>query len=157
MNLKNIVKNLLLGSITTLLFSGCASSVSNVQAGNSYTMKAYKKKGVVYKPTAVAKHQQMIGLASWYGRQFQGLKTSSGERYNMYDYTIAHKTWPMGTVVKIENLKNHKVAIARVNDRGPFVAGRVVDCSYAIACQIGLDQDGVAPVKLTVIKPSYGT
>ena len=157
MDIKYTIKNLMLGSLATLLFTGCASSINSIQASSNYTMKTYKKKGVVYKPTTVVKHEQMIGLASWYGRQFQGLKTSSGERYNMYDYTIAHKTWPMGTIVKIENLKNHKVAIARVNDRGPFVAGRVVDCSYAIACQIGLDQDGVVPVKLTVIKPSYGT
>ncbi len=134
-----------------LLLSAC-TSLHKPTPSSDYTMKPYKKKGIVYKPISVTKNTQMIGLASWYGRDFQGLKTSSGERYNMYAYTIAHKTWPMGTLVKIENLKNHKTVIARVNDRGPFVKGRVVDCSYAVACKIGLDKEGVAPVKLTVIE-----
>ena len=145
------MKNLSIFSVIGLLLSAC-SSLHKTGPSKNYTMKPYKKKGVVYKPISVTRSTEMVGLASWYGRDFQGLKTSSGEKYNMYAYTIAHKTWPMGTVVKIENLKNHKTVIARVNDRGPFVQGRVVDCSYAVACKIGLDKEGVAPVKLTVIE-----
>ncbi len=145
-------RNYTLFTLVGLLFSGC-SFVTKPKPNLSYTMRPYEKKGVVYKPIKVEKNREMVGLASWYGRDFHGLKTSSGERYNMYAYTVAHKTWPMGTIVKIENLKNHKTAIARVNDRGPFVKGRIVDCSYAVACKIGLDRDGVAPVKLTVLKP----
>ena len=139
-------------TLVGLLFSGC-TFFTKPKPNLSYTMRPYEKKGVVYKPINVYKNTEMVGLASWYGSDFHGLKTSSGERYNMYAYTVAHKTWPMGTVVKIENLKNHKTAIARVNDRGPFVKGRIVDCSYAVACKIGLDREGVAPVKLTVLKP----
>jgi len=145
------VKSILVLSVVGVLFSAC-SSLNQPQKSQSYTMRAYKKKGIVYRPKSVIPNTQMVGLASWYGRDFHGLKTSSGEQYNMYAYTVAHKTWPMGTVVKIENLKNHKSVIARVNDRGPFVKGRVVDCSYAVACKIGLDKVGVAPVRLTVME-----
>jgi len=115
------------------------------------TMKPYVRRGKVIRPTKVSVNQSMIGLASWYGPGFHGGTTSSGERYNMYQYTAAHKTWPMGTLVLVENLKNHKVVVVKINDRGPFVGDRIVDCSYAAAKKIGLDKDGVAPVKLTVL------
>ena len=114
-------------------------------------MKPYVRRGKVIRPTKVSVNQSMIGLASWYGPGFHGGTTSSGERYNMYQYTAAHKTWPMGTLVLVENLKNHKVVVVKINDRGPFVGDRIVDCSYAAAKKIGLDKDGVAPVKLTVL------
>ena len=146
-------KTLFALSLVSLLFSAC-SSMDYPKPSKSYTMRPYKKKGVVYKPISVNKKTEMVGFASWYGRDFHGLKTSSGERYNMYAYTVAHKTWPMGTIVKIENLKNHKTVLARVNDRGPFIKNRIVDCSYAVACKIGLDRAGVAPVKLTVVETS---
>ncbi len=93
----------------------------------------------------------MTGLASWYGSKFHGKLTSSGERYNMYDRTAAHRTWPMGTMVKVTNLDNRLQTIVRINDRGPFVKGRIIDCSYQAAKDIGLDRTGTARVKLEVI------
>ncbi len=115
------------------------------------TMKTYVVKGRVYHPTYVGVGDTMTGVASWYGPNFHGLQTSNGEMYNMYDKTVAHKTWPMDTMVKITNLDNGKSTIARVNDRGPFVAGRVVDCSYAVGKEIGIDKKGTCNVKLEVV------
>ncbi len=120
-------------------------------ARHKATMKTYVVKGRVYHPTYVGIGDTMTGVASWYGPNFHGLQTSNGEMYNMYDKTVAHKTWPMDTMVKITNLDNGKSTIARINDRGPFVAGRVVDCSYAVAKEIGIDKKGTCNVKLEVV------
>ncbi len=115
------------------------------------TMRNYVVKGRVYHPTYVAVGDKMRGIASWYGPNFHGHQTSNGETYNMYDKTVAHKTWPMDTMVKVTNLDNGKSTIARVNDRGPFVAGRVVDCSYATGKEIGIDKKGICHVQLEVV------
>ena len=167
----NIVKNLLITIVAGIFFSACSAvnqpapmqeiitppkkpHVIKKKKRLHYTMLPYKRKGILYQPKFVSKNTKMVGLASWYGPGFQGLPTSSGKVYNMYAYTIAHKTWPMGTVVKVENLKTHKSVYAKVIDRGPFVKGRIVDCSYAVARKIGLLKDGVAPVRLTVVHTS---
>jgi len=120
-------------------------------ARHKATMKTYVVKGRIYHPTYVGIGDTMSGIASWYGPNFHGHETSNGETYNMYDKTVAHKTWPMDTMVKITNLDNGKSTIARVNDRGPFVAGRVVDCSYATGKEIGIDKKGICHVKLEVV------
>ncbi len=121
------------------------------EARHKATMKTYVVKGRVYHPTYVGIGDSMVGVASWYGPNFHGLQTSNGEMYNMYDKTVAHKTWPMDTMVKITNLDNGKSTIARINDRGPFVAGRVVDCSYAVGKEIGIDKRGTCNVKIEVV------
>jgi len=121
------------------------------KARHKATMKTYVVKGRVYHPTYVGVGDKMTGVASWYGPNFHGLQTSNGEQYNMYSKTVAHKTWPMDTMVKITNLDNGKSTIARINDRGPFVAGRVVDCSYAVGKEIGIDKKGTCNVKLEVV------
>ena len=120
-------------------------------ARHKATMRQYVVKGKVYHPTYVAVGDKMRGVASWYGPNFHGHQTSNGETYNMYDKTVAHKTWPMDTMVKITNLDNGKSTVARVNDRGPFVTGRIVDCSYATGKEIGIDQKGICNVKLEVV------
>jgi rare lipoprotein A len=94
------------------------------------------------------------GIASWYGDKFHGRKTSSGEIYNMYAHTAAHKTLPLGTTVKVKNLNNHKETVARINDRGPFVEGRIIDLSYAAARDIDMVSAGTAPVRITVLYPA---
>lgn len=91
------------------------------------------------------------GIASWYGLSFHNRFTASGERYNMYSYTAAHKTLPLGTIVKVTNLKNGKSIVVQINDRGPFVANRIIDLSYSAAKALGLDKEGVGKVKLTII------
>jgi rare lipoprotein A len=88
------------------------------------------------------------GQASYYGDEFNGNKTASGEIYNMNDYTAAHRTLPFGTKVKVTNLKNNKTVIVRINDRGPFKPGRIIDLSKAAAKQIDLIKYGVVDVKI---------
>jgi len=91
------------------------------------------------------------GIASWYGLDFHNRFTASGERYNMYDYTAAHKTLPLGTIAQITNIKNGKSIVVQINDRGPFVANRIVDLSYSAARALELDKEGIGQVKLTIV------
>lgn len=92
------------------------------------------------------------GLASWYGPGFNGRATASGEIYDMYDHTAAHKTLPLGTVVEVRNRDNGKRTQVRINDRGPFVRGRVIDLSYTAARELDLLGPGTAPIELRVIQ-----
>ena len=92
------------------------------------------------------------GIASWYGTKFHGRPTSSGEVYNMYEMTAAHKTLPIPVYVQVHNLDNGRTAVVRVNDRGPFVSGRIIDLSYAAAKKLGVDIPGTANVEIRVIE-----
>lgn len=92
------------------------------------------------------------GLASWYGGKFNGRKTASGEIFDTNKFTAAHKTLPFGTVVKVINLENNKSTIIRINDRGPFIKGRIIDLSRAAAAEIGMLGTGVARVRIEIIK-----
>ncbi len=93
------------------------------------------------------------GLASWYGGKFQGRRTASGEIFDTRRLTAAHRSLPFGTRVLVTNLANGKSITVRINDRGPFVAGRVIDLSLAAAAAIGLAGKGVVPVRLEVLAP----
>jgi rare lipoprotein A len=93
----------------------------------------------------------MKGISSWYGPNFHGKYTSNGEVYNMHARTAAHKTWPMDTMVRVKNLQNGKSTVVRINDRGPFVRGRIIDCSYKAGKEIGLDRMGIAKVSIQVV------
>ena len=92
------------------------------------------------------------GEASYYGEEFHGRNTASGEIFNKWDYTCAHKKLPFNTKVKVTNLKNQKSVVVRVNDRGPFVKGRIIDLSFAAAKKIGMVKQGVVKVKIEVIR-----
>jgi rare lipoprotein A len=100
----------------------------------------------VHKPTFEA-----VGMASYYGRNFQGRRTASGERYNMYALTAAHPALAFGTRVEITNLKNGRKVRVRINDRGPFRKGRIIDLSYAAAKKIGMLTRGVVKVRIRVL------
>ena len=91
------------------------------------------------------------GIASWYGHPYHGRRTASGEVYDMHAMTAAHKSLPFGTVVKVDRRDTGADVTVRINDRGPFIEGRIIDLSYAAATVIGLDIDGVAPVKIKVV------
>ncbi len=91
------------------------------------------------------------GVASWYGGEFHGRPTSSGEVYDMYQLTCAHNTLPLGTVVMVTNLENGRSLELKVNDRGPFVKERILDVSYAAAQMLGMWEKGTAPVKVEVV------
>jgi rare lipoprotein A len=94
---------------------------------------------------------EMEGIASWYGADFEGRLTSNGEIYDMYAMTAAHKTLPLGTVVKVNNLDNGKSVQVRINDRGPYVLGRIIDLSKSAAEAIGMSSTGTAHVRLEII------
>jgi rare lipoprotein A len=103
-----------------------------------------------------------VGTASWYGDSFDGKPTASGEPYDMYDMTAAHLTLPMGSYVRVTNLRNGKAVVVRVNDRGPIVPGRIIDLSYGAAQALQFTHRGVQRVRLDVVnprqqKPSYQT
>jgi rare lipoprotein A len=89
-----------------------------------------------------------IGTASWYGGRHHGRKTASGERYNMHDMTAAHPSVKMGTVLRVTNLDNGRTTTVRINDRGPYVDGRVIDLSSAAAQDLGMKQSGLARVRV---------
>jgi rare lipoprotein A len=91
------------------------------------------------------------GIASWYGRDFNGWLTASGETYNMEALTGAHRTLPLGTVVRVTNVENGKQVRVRINDRGPYVNGRIIDLSHAAAEKLGMTELGISAVSLEVI------
>jgi rare lipoprotein A (peptidoglycan hydrolase) len=95
---------------------------------------------------------EMEGMASWYGEDFNGRLTASGEVYDMYAYTAAHKTLPLGTVVRVTNLENGKTTEVRINDRGPYVRGRIIDLSKTAAHAIGIMGSGTVQVQLEIVK-----
>ena len=152
-----------------VIFFGCAGSKEKIRV-SSYkkqaivlpkTMdgrvpKSYSVNGVAYYPLLSGEGFVQKGMASWYGKDFHGKKTSNGEIYNMYSKTAAHKTLPFGTYVKVENLSNLKEVIVRINDRGPFVIGRIIDLSYGAGRQIGLVGPGVAKVRLVALSRKIG-
>ncbi|HEY6291226.1 MAG TPA: septal ring lytic transglycosylase RlpA family protein [Terriglobia bacterium] len=103
-------------------------------------------------PSPIVQGEQ--GLASWYGHPYHGRPTSSGEIYNMYDMTAAHRTLPFNTQVRVHDLDNGQSVMVRINDRGPFVEGRIVDLSYAAAKSMGMLGPGIARVQLEILNPS---
>ena len=103
------------------------------------------------KTRTYGKSHALVGQASWYGKNYQGKRTASGEKYNMRAYTAAHKTLPFGTIVRVTNTVSGKKVDVKINDRGPFVKGRVIDLSQKSFEQIGSIKKGLAPVKIEII------
>lgn len=115
------------------------------------TQRPYTVMGKQYTPIASAHGFVQTGIASWYGRKFHGRKTANGEIYDMYAMTAAHKTLPMNTWVEVHNLDNNKKIKVRINDRGPFVTGRVIDLSYTGARKIDMVGPGTARVRIKAL------
>jgi rare lipoprotein A len=117
----------------------------------------YSSRGVRYVPIASSAGFREEGIASWYGADFHGRTTANGECYDMYAMTAAHPTLPLPTMVKVTNLENGRTVVLRVNDRGPFVKGRVIDLSFAAARKLAMSKQGVAPVRVEAIGgPHHG-
>jgi len=108
-----------------------------------------------YPAPVITAHGTEIGVSSWYGPGFHGQATASGERYDQGAMTAAHRTLPLGTWVEVRNLANGRVATVRINDRGPYKVGRVLDLSYAAARQIGLVGPGTARVEIRLLDARY--
>jgi rare lipoprotein A len=96
-------------------------------------------------------HWHQIGRASWYGKLFQGRQTASGEDFDMNAMTCAHRSLPMGSLVRVTNLRNHRSVVLRVNDRGPVPQNRIIDLSYAAARFLGFGKRGTAPVRVDLL------
>lgn len=96
--------------------------------------------------------ESFVGIASYYGPKFHGRQTANGETFDMYGITAAHKTLPFNTVLRVTNLKNNQSTLVRINDRGPFIPGRVMDLSYGAARKIGLLVDGTGRVRIDIIE-----
>jgi len=114
---------------------------------------SYVVNGQRYYVIKTAKGFRQRGIASWYGSKFHGHRTSSGEPYNMYAMTAAHKTLPLPSYVRVNNLENGKSVVVRVNDRGPFHDDRIIDLSYAAAKKLGITANGTGKVQIVHIDP----
>lgn len=119
---------------------------------NASTRAQELKQGSSQNPEIIASNWGYDGMASWYGPGFHGAKTASGEWFNQYALTAAHRYLPFGTWVRVTNLNNGSSVVVRINDRGPFTGGRVIDLSTAAARAIGIINSGVAPVSVEVLR-----
>ncbi|MFZ3340337.1 MAG: septal ring lytic transglycosylase RlpA family protein [Terriglobales bacterium] len=135
------------------LGAGAASGPSLEAAKVTKTQVTAQTSGHTTKKAKKAPAYQ-VGTASWYGEYFQGKQTASGEPYDMRDFTAAHPTLPLGTFVKVTNLRNGKVVVVRINDRGPVVDGRIIDLSYNSARALGFEQRGLQRVRLDIFHPA---
>ena len=116
------------------------------------TMRPYTVRGKRYCPSVVKVGDLFEGIASWYGDDFHGKLTSNGEYYNMHNFTAAHKTLPINTLVLVTNKRNNLTTTVRINDRGPFVDSRIIDLSFVAAQEIDMIKKGTAPITLEVLE-----
>jgi rare lipoprotein A len=138
------------------IYSSAPSTSGSDSATRAYAPKTkpYRVMGVTYYPLKSARGYDEVGMASWYGSDFHGKKTATGERYNMYGLSAAHKTLPLGTKVRVTNLSNGRSVYLTINDRGPFVRGRILDLSYGAAQKLGSVNQGVIRVRITAVGSS---
>jgi rare lipoprotein A len=150
--------NRVLSSLAAALVLAANVTAAPVPAHPQAPSKTLPKADKLSQPKGKTKTRQVeekpyqVGIASWYGKQFHGRTTASGEDFDMFELTAAHRQLPLGTYVKVTNLKNGKWIIVRVNDRGPYVEGRIMDLSYSAARMLGF-QSGIERVRLDVVKP----
>jgi rare lipoprotein A len=130
-----------------------ADAVPRLEALNRFANRPYTVFGVDYVPATTLRPYKERGLASWYGRKFHNQKTASGEIYDMYAMTAAHPTLPLPSYARVTNVATGRSVVVRVNDRGPFHPGRVIDLSYAAAYRIGIAQRGSGEVEVESIVP----
>ena len=137
------------------LGAGAASGPSSLEAAkvtNPPVIASGNKTRKTQKPNGPKAYQ--VGTASWYGEQFQGKQTASGEPFDMRDFTAAHPSLKLGTFVKVTNLRNGKVVVVRINDRGPVIDGRIIDLSYNAARALGFKERGLQTVRLDLYQPA---
>jgi rare lipoprotein A len=133
--------------------SGIPDAVPKAEPPHRYANRPYEVFGKSYAPLAAGPPYRERGTASWYGKKFHGQKTSSGEIYDMYAMSAAHKTLPIPSYARVTNVANGKSVVVRINDRGPFHSDRIIDLSYAAAYRLGYVQAGSATVEVESIQP----
>jgi len=145
------------GLALALLFASLgAAQGPNISEAKPAPGSSIKAKSEVRTQAGKPKAYQ-IGTASWYGDYFEGKPTASGEPYEMYDMTAAHLTLPLGSFVRVTNLRNGRAVVVRVNDRGPIVPGRIIDLSYSAAEALQFRSKGLQRVRLDVVKPTQAS
>ena len=134
---------------------GCSSSpryTTGSRLNRSKSTKKIKSTSASSKNGKVKHRKVMTGVSSFYAEDFHGKLTANGEVYDMYGVTAAHKTLPLNTVCRVTNLANNKSLILRINDRGPYIKGRILDCSYGAAKKLDFIKEGTTNVKIEVIE-----
>jgi rare lipoprotein A len=135
------------------LGAGAASGPSSLEAAKVTNPPVSATSGQTIKKAKKSQPFQ-VGTASWYGDYFQGKETASGEPYDMRDFTAAHPSLPLGTFVKVTNLRNGRAVVVRINDRGPVVDGRIIDLSYIAARALGFEDRGLQTVRVDLYQPA---
>jgi rare lipoprotein A len=130
-----------------------ADATPRAEPLHRYANRPYSVFGKDYLPLSAVQPFRQRGMASWYGKRFHGQNTSSGEPYDMYSMTAAHPTLPIPSYARVTNLANGRSVVVRINDRGPFHAGRVIDLSYVAAYKLGYIAAGSAQVEVEAIVP----
>src|SRR6478672_5417198 len=134
-------------TLALLVGLGAAQGPTRTGSADQHAAAATNKAAV----QALKTRPYQVGTASWYGEYFEGRPTASGEPYDMYDLTAAHPTLPLGTYVKVTNLRNRRAVVVRINDRGPVVEGRIIDVSYSAAKVLKFHTRGVQRVRLDIV------
>src|SRR6266704_6403846 len=138
--------------LTIALLVGMGAAQGPTSSGSAKHKTAVLEKiSVAIPATRPGSKPYQVGTASWYGGDFEGKPTASGEPFNMYELTAAHPTLPLGTLVKVTNLRNRRAVVVRINDRGPLVPGRIIDVSYSAAKVLKFQGQGIQRVRLDVV------
>jgi len=130
--------------------AGAAQRPNSSESGSTPSTKAAKYVHMLRKHRGKRPYQ--VGTASWYGKQFEGKTTASGEPFDMHEFTAAHPTLPLGTYIRVTNLRNGRAVILRVNDRGPVVDGRIIDVSYNAARALDFRDQGLQRVRVDLVQ-----
>jgi rare lipoprotein A len=144
--MRRVLSNIL---VATVMVTGLEAAPRN----NTHPEENQIEMNTASRPHNSQKPYQ-VGTASWYGRYFHGKPTASGEPFNMYQFTAAHRRLALGTMIRVTNLKNGESVVVRVNDRGPMPKSRIIDLSYGAARMIGLSGPGLEPVRLDILEPA---
>lgn len=145
------------GASTPARIDEIPDAVPSNEPLHRYANRPYVALGKTYKPLTKIGNFKERGIASWYGKKFHGQRTSSGEVYDMYAMTAAHPTLPIPSYVRVTNIANQKSVVVRINDRGPFLHGRVLDLSYTAAYKLGIIGNGSAEIELESLVPGATT
>lgn len=137
--------------IVAAMLVATAFFLTSARTGTSVHAQQETGQVATAQPTHHRQHWFQFGRASWYGHALQGQPTATGEAYDMNAMTCAHRTLPLGSLIRVTNLRNHRSLVVRVNDRGPMIESRVVDLSYAAARRLGFSHRGTAKVRLDLI------